>query len=51
MYEMFLDATVFNQDISDWDVSEVTTMEGMFVATQVCVIEIWCRQLFCQACI
>ena len=30
MSEMFLGATVFNGDISDWDVSKVTNMSNMF---------------------
>ena len=30
MDSMFLNATVFNQDISSWDVGNVTTMNGIF---------------------
>jgi surface protein len=30
MWYMFRDATTFNGDISEWDVSSVTNMEGMF---------------------
>merc|ERR1712238_444752 len=29
-YFMFLDASEFNIDVSGWDVSSVTTMQGMF---------------------
>ena len=31
MASMFMGATVFNADISTWDVSSVTNMSGMFV--------------------
>ena len=30
MEEMFNDAGSFNQSVASWDVSRVTTMEGMF---------------------
>ena len=30
MSELFKDKTIFNSDISDWDVSKVTNMRSMF---------------------
>ena len=39
----------FNEDISEWDVSKVTTMNNMFGSAYVRVIKIRCRPLFCQA--
>lgn len=30
MQELFLNATIFNEDITHWDTSSVTTMVGMF---------------------
>ena len=30
MQHMFNGATAFNQDISNWDTAQVTTMEAMF---------------------
>ncbi len=34
MSYMFYDTTAFNQDVSNWDVSTVTTMEKMFLGAQ-----------------
>ena len=30
MNEMFMNASVFNQDLGDWETSNVLTMENMF---------------------
>ena len=30
IYEMFYECSVFNSDLSSWDVSNVTDMLGMF---------------------
>ena len=30
MKDMFADTTLFDQPLNDWDVSNVTTMYGMF---------------------
>jgi surface protein len=33
MYRIFSESEAFNQDISGWDVSNVTDMKGMFLNT------------------
>ena len=43
------DLETFNEDISDWDVSNVVSMENMFKNAEVRVIKIRLRPLFCQS--